>query len=64
MKKVDLDESELNREITSNTTFRLYFLKKIVLAHFQNLFGKSSCECSEKMKAKCMNEDVRKSCFC
>ena len=45
-------------------TFRLYFLKEIVLAHFQNLFGKSSREYSEKMKAKCVNEDVRKSRFC
>ena len=31
----------LNRSITSNTTFRLYFLKETVVAHFQNLFGRS-----------------------
>ena len=29
-----------------------------MLAHFQSLFGKISLEYSEKMKAKCMKEDV------
>ena len=42
MKKVHLDESKLSNQITSNTTFHLYFLKEIVLAHFQNLFGRSN----------------------
>ena len=50
MKKVDLDVSQLNRKITSYTTFHLYFLLEIVLAHFQSL-------------AKYMKEDVWKSFF-
>ena len=50
MKKVDLDESSLNRVITSNTTFRLYFLKEIVFAYFQSLFGGTKMNHSEKMK--------------
>ena len=36
-------------------------MKEIVLAHFQSLFEKSSRVYSDKIKAKCMNEDVRKS---
>ena len=41
-----------------------YFpLKEIVLAHFQSLFGKVIVMYSEKMKAKYMKEDVRKSFF-
>ena len=41
-KKVDFDESQLSRQITSNTTFRLYFLKKIVVADFEDLVGRSN----------------------
>ena len=39
------------------------FLKEIVVAHLQSLFGKISREYSEKVKAKYMKEDVRKSFF-
>ena len=61
MKKVGLDISLLNRQ---TTTFRLYFLREIVLAHFQGIFVKGNRVYSEKMKAKCMKEDLRKSFFC
>ena len=36
-------------------------MKDIVLAHFQSLLWKISREYSEKVKGKCMKEDVRKS---
>ena len=57
MKKVDLDESLLNRYITSNTTFPLYFLKEIILVHFQTFkaFPEEVIVMHfEKMKAKSM----------
>ena len=63
MKKVALDESLLNRQITSNTTFRLHCLKEIVLAHFQVSSEEVIVMHSEKMKAKYMKEDMWKSCF-
>ena len=43
MKKIDLDESQLDGN-TSNTTFRLYFLKESVLTDFQSLFERSNCD--------------------
>ena len=45
--------------MTNNTTFRLYFLKEIVLTHFESLF----MVYSEKMKGKYMKEDVWGSFF-
>ena len=43
MKKIDLDESQLDGN-TSNTTSRLYFLKESVLTDFQSLFERSNCD--------------------
>ena len=37
-----VDESQLIRQITSNTTSRWYFMKEIVFVHFQSLFGRSN----------------------
>ena len=52
MKIVDLDESWLNREISSDTTFRWKrLLKEVIVMH------------SEKMKAKYMKKDAWKSFF-
>ena len=52
MKKVCLDELYLIRKITSNTTFRLYFLKESMLAHFQSLSGRSNCDAFRENEGK------------
>ena len=36
--------------------FSLCFLKEIMLAHFQSLFGRSNCDVSWKIKRKNMKE--------
>ena len=46
--------------MAAGTTLYLHFLKEIVLAHFQSLFGKSNRMYFVKMKAKCMKEEVQK----
>ena len=49
MEKVDLEESLLNRLFISN---RLYFLKEIVLAHFERFFGRSNRDLLLENKGK------------
>ena len=61
MKIVDLDESWLNRQITSNTTFRW---KKLYSHTFKPYPEELIVIHPEKMKVKYMNEDVWKSFLC
>ena len=59
MKKDNLDESQLNRYIVSNTTFRLCFHKEKMLAHtFKGSLEEVIVMLSEKMKAKYMKKDL------
>ena len=54
----------VSMEIASNTTFRLHFQKELCSQTFKASLEDIIVVYSEKMKAKCMKDDVWKSFFC